>query len=122
MQPTQLQPLVEVLRVTQRYGSTARKFTAIQDVNLVIGEGEFVALLGPSGCGKSTLLRIITGLTRPSEGLVRYRGQTLQGVNPHATIVFQTFALFPWLTVQENVAIALQARGVAYDDAQKRAD
>lgn len=121
MQQTQVRPLVEVLRVTQRYGNTARKFTAIQDENLVIGEGEFVALLGPSGCGKSTLLRIITGLTRPSEGLVRYRGQTLQGVNSHATIVFQTFALFPWLTVQENVAVALQARGVAYDDAQKRA-
>ncbi|MGQ9614009.1 MAG: ABC transporter ATP-binding protein [Chloroflexus sp.] len=121
MQQTQLQPLVEVLRVTQRYGNAERKFTAIQDVNLVIGEGEFVALLGPSGCGKSTLLRIITGLTRPSDGLVRYRGQTLQGVNPRATIVFQTFALFPWLTVQENVAIALQARGVTYDDAQKRA-
>lgn len=121
MRQTQLLPLVEVLRVTQRYGNAERKFTAIQDVNMVIGEGEFVALLGPSGCGKSTLLRIITGLTRPSEGLVRYRGQALQGVNPHATIVFQTFALFPWLTVQENVAIALQARGVAYDDAQKRA-
>ncbi|ABY36899.1 MAG TPA: nitrate ABC transporter ATP-binding protein [Chloroflexus aurantiacus] len=121
MQQTQLQPLVEVLRVTQRYGGKDRQFTAIQDVNLTIGDGEFVALLGPSGCGKSTLLRIITGLNRPSEGLVRYRGQALHGVNPHATIVFQTFALFPWLTVQENVAVALQARGVTYDEAQKRA-
>ena len=71
----------------------------MQDVNLTIFEGEFVALLGPSGCGKSTLLRIITGLQRPSEGRVLYRAQPVRGVNPYATIVFQTFALFPWLTV-----------------------
>jgi ABC-type nitrate/sulfonate/bicarbonate transport system, ATPase component len=109
MQQKQTRPLVELLGVTQRYGRGERQFTAIQDVNLVISEGEFVALLGPSGCGKSTLLRIITGLNRPTEGLVRYRGKTLNGVNPYATIVFQTFALFPWLTVEENVAVALRA-------------
>jgi NitT/TauT family transport system ATP-binding protein len=85
---------------------------AVQDVNLDILENEFVALLGPSGCGKSTLLRIITGLQEPSEGTVLYRGQPLEGVNPYATIVFQTFALFPWLNVLENVELALQVRGV----------
>ncbi len=86
--------------------------TAVENVNLAIDEGEFVALLGPSGCGKSTLLRIITGLNQPVEGQVLYRGEPLEGVNPHATIVFQTFALFPWLTVQQNVEVALKARGV----------
>lgn len=121
MQHKQTRPLVELLGVTQRYGRGERQFTAIQDVNLVISEGEFVALLGPSGCGKSTLLRIITGLNRPTEGLVRYRGKTLNGVNPYATIVFQTFALFPWLTVEENVAVALRARGFSQDEARKRA-
>ncbi len=121
MQQKQTRPLVELLGVTQRYGRGERQFTAIQDVNLVISEGEFVALLGPSGCGKSTLLRIITGLNRPTEGLVRYRGKTLNGVNPYATIVFQTFALFPWLTVEENVAVALRARGFSQDEARKRA-
>ena len=72
----------------------------------------FVALLGPSGCGKSTLLRIIAGLQFPTEGQVLYRGQPLRGVNPHAAIVFQTFALFPWLTVLQNVEVALKARGI----------
>lgn len=104
--------LLEVRHVSQVYRSGSRQFVALQDVNLAVREGEFLCLLGPSGCGKSTLLRIITGLQRPTEGVVLYRGQPLQGVNPHATIVFQTFALFPWLTVLENVEVALKARGV----------
>jgi NitT/TauT family transport system ATP-binding protein len=105
--------LLELRHIQQNYTSGTRKFTAVQDVNLVVQEGEFVALLGPSGCGKSTLLRILTGLQKPSEGMVLYRGEPLQGVNPYATIVFQTFALFPWLTVLGNVELALKARGVA---------
>ncbi len=107
---TQHNILVELKHVQQLYGSGERRFTAVKDVNLTIREGEFVALLGPSGCGKSTLLRIITGLQRPTEGQVLYRGELLQGVNPNATIVFQTFALFPWLTVLENVDLALKVR------------
>ena len=105
-------PLVELRHTQQIYGRGERRFVAVQDINLTIQAGEFVALLGPSGCGKSTLLRIITGLQRPSEGYVLYRGEPLRGVNPHATIVFQTFALFPWLTVFENVDLALKVRGV----------
>lgn len=109
---TDQNPLLQLIHVQQLYTSGQRRFVAVQDVNLAIHEGEFVALLGPSGCGKSTLLRIITGLQKPSEGQVLYRGTPLQGVNPYATIVFQTFALFPWLTVKENVELALIARGV----------
>ncbi|MEP0806138.1 MAG: AAA-associated domain-containing protein [Chloroflexota bacterium] len=105
-------PLLKLRHVQQIYTSGQRRFTAVQDVNLTIFEGEFVALLGPSGCGKSTLLRIITGLQKPSEGRVLYRDQPLRGVNPHATIVFQTFALFPWLSVFENVDLALKARDI----------
>jgi len=107
------QRLLELQHVSQTYGSRQRKIKAVEDINLAIHAGEFVALVGPSGCGKSTLLRIITGLQAPSEGQVLYRGEPLRGVNPRATIVFQTFALFPWLTVQANVEKALQARGVA---------
>ncbi len=113
--------LLEVRNVTQMYGSGERRFTAIEKINLVLREGEFVTLVGPSGCGKSTLLRIITGLNKPAAGVVIYRDDVLMGVNPHATIVFQTFALFPWLTVQENVEIALKARGVLQEERTKRA-
>jgi NitT/TauT family transport system ATP-binding protein len=113
--------LLEVRSVSQMYGSGERRFTALQSVNLVLKEGEFVALVGPSGCGKSTLLRIITGLNKPSSGVVLYRDNVLVGVNPHATIVFQTFALFPWLTVQQNVEVALKVRGVPADERTKRA-
>jgi len=104
--------LLEVRHVSRYYGKGAKRFMAVQDVNLKIYPDEFVCLLGPSGCGKSTMLRMITGLNPVSEGQVLYRGQALVGVNPHATIVFQTFALYPWLTVLENVEVALKARGV----------
>jgi NitT/TauT family transport system ATP-binding protein len=104
--------LLKLRNIQQIYTSGSKRFTAVQDVNLTVFEGEFVGLLGPSGCGKSTLLRIITGLQKPFEGQVLYRDQPLQGVNPHATIVFQTFALFPWLTVFENVDLALKARDI----------
>ncbi len=104
------------------YGKAPKQFTAVQDVSLAIHPGEFVCLLGPSGCGKSTLLRMITGLNPVSAGQVLYKGQPQAGVNPHATIVFQTFALYPWLTVQQNVEVALKARGVAEADRRKKAD
>lgn len=104
--------LLDLQNIKQVYGTGPRAFTAVEDVSFAVNDGEFVALLGPSGCGKSTLLRIIAGLQKPTAGRVLYRGKPLQGVNPYASIVFQTFALFPWLTVQENVEVALQARGV----------
>ncbi len=113
--------LLKLRHVQQIYTSGQRRFTAVQDVNLTVFEGEFVALLGPSGCGKSTLLRILTGLQKPSEGRVLYRDQPLQGVNPHATIVFQTFALFPWLSVLENVDLALKARDIPFNIRNPRA-
>lgn len=113
--------LVKLRGVTQSYQIGRKVFVAVDGVNMTVNEGEFVALLGPSGCGKSTLLRIITGLQKPSQGTVLYRGEPVTGVNPRATIVFQTFALFPWLTVQQNVEIALKARGVAPEERKTRA-
>lgn len=113
--------LVQLEHITQSYGKRDRKFVAVQDVNLTLVEGEFVVLLGPSGSGKSTLLRLITGLQSPTEGRVLYRGKPLVGVNPDAAIVFQSFALFPWLTVQENVEVALKARGVSPQERTTRA-
>ena len=114
--------LLQLEHIYQVYGAGARRFTAVEDVNLTLGAGEFVALLGPSGCGKSTLLRIIAGLQEASQGQVLYRGQPLHGVNPHASIVFQTFALFPWLSVIENVELALKVKGVAEGVRARRAE
>jgi len=104
--------LVEVKNVSHKYYFKGKAFYALRNINLELFEGEFVCLVGASGSGKSTLLRIITGLQTPTEGQVLYKGSPLKGVNPNATIVFQTFALFPWLTVLENVEIALKARGL----------
>lgn len=114
--------LLRLEHVYQLYGFGERRFTAVEDVNLNLDEGEFVALLGPAGCGKSTLLRIIAGLQPASKGKVLYRGQLLQGVNPHASIVFQTFALFPWLSVLENVSIALRVKHLDARQAALRAE
>jgi len=104
--------LLKLENVNQMYGAGPRRFIAVKDINLSLAAGEFTALLGPSGCGKSTLLRIIAGLQPASQGRVTYRGEVLQGINTHASIVFQTFALFPWLSVLENVTLALQVKGV----------
>jgi NitT/TauT family transport system ATP-binding protein len=79
----------------------------LHDINLEIREREVVAILGPSGCGKSTLLRAIIGLEPPSSGQIFYRGHVQAGLNPSVALVFQNFALFPWLTVQQNVAVGL---------------
>ncbi len=109
---TNAEELLTLEHIEKAYGDKDRKFIAVRDVSLKIWAGEFVCLLGPSGCGKSTLLRIITGLNLASSGRVLYRGKPMSGINPHATIVFQTFALYPWLSVLDNVEVALKARGV----------
>lgn len=114
--------LLNVEHVSRVFGKGARSFTAVKDINLNINRGEFVALLGPSGCGKSTLLRMITGLISPSDGAVLYRGQAVSGINPYATMVFQSFALYPWLTVLDNVALALEARGIEKKERYSRAE
>ncbi len=93
----------------------------LDDINLDVAEGEFVALLGRSGSGKSTLLRCIAGLIAPTSGEVLFRGARLTGSNRETTMVFQTFALLPWLTVQQNVELGLEARGVAAAERSERA-
>ncbi|EIK84857.1 ATP-binding cassette domain-containing protein [Bifidobacteriaceae bacterium NR044] len=85
----------------------------LHDISFTLREGEIVAILGRSGAGKSTFLRTMAGLVQPTEGTVTYRGRELTGPNPGVAIVFQTFALMPWLTVQDNVELGLRARGVS---------
>ena len=93
----------------------------LESVNFTLHEGEIVALLGKSGSGKSTLLRCAAGLIAPSSGSVSYRGEPLNGANPGVAMVFQSFALLPWLTVQQNVELGLQARGVTEAERRDRA-
>jgi NitT/TauT family transport system ATP-binding protein len=95
--------------------------TVLEEVTLSIAPGEVVALLGRSGSGKSTLLRILAGLIQPSHGRVLAKGAPLKGPNPDVAMVFQSFALLPWLTVQENAELGLFARGVAKATCQKEA-
>ena len=114
---TTIAPLLELDGVSKAFGT----FYALRDVALTLEAGELVCLVGPSGCGKSTLLRIIAGLASVTAGEVRYRGERFTGVNPHTAIVFQTFALFPWLTVIGNVDVALKARGMEAAERQRRA-
>ena len=104
--------LVEAREVSQSFRlPTGQDFEALRNVSLTIREGEVVALVGPSGCGKSTLLRLLCGLARPVSGDVRYRGRPVDGVLPTAAMVFQSFALLPWFTVEQNVAMGLAPRG-----------
>ncbi len=115
--------LLEVSNCRQAYHKDANADLVVLDgVNLKLREGEIVGLLGRSGSGKSTLLRIVSGLLKPTAGNVTWRGKRLEGPADGVAMVFQSFALFPWLTVQENVELGLEARGVARAEREKRAE
>jgi len=116
-------PLLDVRQVARSYpkGGGAADLVVLDDVNLTIARGEIVGLLGRSGSGKSTLLRIIAGLLAPSAGTVAYQGRDVVGPSDGVAMVFQSFALFPWLTVLENVELGLEAKGVAKAERRRRA-
>jgi NitT/TauT family transport system ATP-binding protein len=114
-------PIAEVRNATVSYaqdGGAVR--TVLQNVSLGIRSGEVLAILGPSGCGKSTLLRAMVGLIKISSGEVLAHGKPLQGIHPGVSIVFQNFALFPWLTVQDNVRLALNGLGITDAEGAER--
>ena len=98
----------------------AASYTAVKDVTLAIGEGEFVSVVGPTGCGKSTLLNIVAGLLKPSSGQLRVFGDVLAGINRRAGYMFQAEALMPWRTALGNVTAGLEFRGVAQAEAKRR--
>jgi NitT/TauT family transport system ATP-binding protein len=114
--------LVEIGGVRHLYGEDGAKgHVVLEDVDLSLRSNEIVALLGRSGCGKSTLLRIIAGLLRPTSGTVKIGGADVEGPASQVAMVFQSFALFPWLTVLENVEIGLEAQRVDPAARKKRA-
>jgi NitT/TauT family transport system ATP-binding protein len=119
---TENQPIIEAVGVEKSYPQAdGTRIQVVGATNLAIEPGKIVALLGPSGCGKSTLLRMLTGLSQPTAGTLSWHGKPLDGQTPNVAIVFQSFALFPWLTVLENVEAPLEARGVAAVERRKRA-
>jgi NitT/TauT family transport system ATP-binding protein len=116
------QPLVELEGVRHLYGDGgAKEHVVLENVNLTLRSNEIVSLLGRSGCGKSTLLRVIAGLMRPTSGSVKIDGAPVNGPASQVAMVFQSFALFPWLTVLENVEIGLEARRLDPELRRKRA-
>lgn len=116
-------PIIELKSVGKTFRSadgTAR--AVLEGVDFTLREGEIVALLGKSGSGKSTLLRLMAGLIGADQGSVLYRGLPLYGPARGISMVFQSFALFPWLTVQKNVELGLEALGIAPDERERRAE
>ena len=117
-----VQSIIEAVGIEKSYPQAdGTRIQVVGLTNLVIEPGKIVALLGPSGCGKSTLLRMLTGLAQPTSGTLLWHGKPLDGQMPNVAIVFQSFALFPWLTVLENVEAPLEAKGVPAVERHKRA-
>ncbi|MFI6516612.1 nitrate/sulfonate/bicarbonate ABC transporter ATP-binding protein [Spirillospora sp. NPDC050679] len=108
---TPTEPIILARGLTKSYAGADGEVPVLSGIDFAVRDGEIVALLGKSGSGKSTLLRCLAGLVPPSSGTVAYRGRPLTGTNPGTAMVFQTFALLPWLTVRQNVEIGLEARG-----------
>jgi NitT/TauT family transport system ATP-binding protein len=109
--------MISIEGVSKKFGT----FLAVDRVDMNIAQGEFVVLLGASGCGKSTLLNLIAGFDSPTSGRVVVNGREVKGVDPHCGMVFQQYALFPWLTVLENVAFGLKMKGVSLAERQETA-
>ena len=116
-------PAIELVGIAKRFHSRRGSVTAVERVDLVIGEGEFFSLLGPSGCGKTTTLRMIGGFEEPTEGQILLYGKDVVGVAPNhrdVNMVFQSYALFPHMSVFDNVAFGLRRKGVSTADTRQR--
>jgi nitrate/nitrite transport system ATP-binding protein len=111
---------VELVDVTKTFTTAAGGYVAVQNVSFEIGRGEVVALVGHSGCGKSTLVNLVAGLSAPTHGEIRLRGQAIAGPGPDRAMVFQNYSLLPWLTVWSNIFEAVDSVLVGKSKAEKR--
>ncbi len=107
---------IDLSKVDKVYGSGASTTHVLEDVNLQVAKGEFVAIVGYSGTGKTTLISLIAGLEKPDAGIVRVDGQEVEGPSPQRGVVFQNYSLLPWFTVKDNVALSV---GEVYKDSPK---
>ena len=112
---------VALENVTVAFGAGAARYVAVERADIAIAPGEFVAIVGPTGCGKSTLLNVVAGLLRPAAGGARVNGLAVEGVSAPCGYLFQQDALMPWKTARDNVAVALEPKGVARGEALARA-
>ena len=103
---------ITISDVNKIFSTGERDVVALKDIDLVIPDGQFVCLLGPSGCGKSTLLNAVAGFSLPTSGTIVAGGKTVTGPGPDRGMVFQEYALFPWMTVEQNVAFGLEIKGM----------
>lgn len=103
---------ITISGVNKVFSTGERDVIALKDIDLVIPDGQFVCLLGPSGCGKSTLLNAVAGFSLPTSGSIVAGGKTVTGPGPDRGMVFQEYALFPWMTVEQNVAFGLEIKGM----------
>ena len=113
--------MIQIAGVSREFTKNGRSLVALQDIDLVVREGEFVALLGPSGCGKSTLLNMVAGFDFPTGGKVRVAGEAIREPSPQRGVVFQEPALFPWFSVMDNVVFGPKNRGQPAADYRPRA-
>jgi NitT/TauT family transport system ATP-binding protein len=110
---------IVVKNVNKIFKSPDREVIALKDIQLEIPKGQFVCLLGPSGCGKSTLLNAIAGFSMPSSGSIHADGQLITGPGPDRGMVFQEYALFPWMTVEKNIGFGLEIKGTSKVDIER---
>ena len=106
-------PIIDIRRVSKQFQLQDQTIHALSDASLSIAKGEFVCLIGASGCGKSTLLRIMAGFEQPSSGQALMWGKVIEGPDPGRGMVFQDYALFPWLSVRDNIGFGPNARGLS---------
>ena len=114
-------PKISFRNVTKTFGDGPNAFTALQDLNLDIADGEIVTVVGPSGCGKSTAMNIVAGLIDVTSGQCLVDGRPVHGPGPDRGVIFQQYALFPWLTVRDNVEFGLKLQGLGKQERRKTA-
>lgn len=119
---TETNPKILFDGVTVEFEINGKPFTAVDNVDLTIGDNEFVTVVGPSGCGKSTMMNMAAGLLQPTSGQVLVDGEPVKGPGPERGVIFQQYALFPWMTVRENVEFGLQLQNVSKEERREIAD